>query len=146
MLRGRAPERPTLEPVTIPGPCGRPQARGAALIAVAIVLTGLNLRTAVTSVGPVLEEITTGLRLGSGAAGVITALPVVCFAVVGFAGPALAARFRDGHVLATAMLLAAAGLVVRALAGSFALFATGTVVAMAGGALGNVLLPGLVKR
>ena len=67
-------------------------------------------------------------------------------AVVGFAGPALAARFRDGHVLATAMLLAAAGLVLRALAGSFALFTTGTVVAMAGGALGNVLLPGLVKR
>ena len=31
--------------------------RGLLLIGVAIVLTGLNLRTAVTSIGPVLEEI-----------------------------------------------------------------------------------------
>lgn len=121
-------------------------ARGALLVGIAIVLTGLNLRTAVTSVGPVLQEISEGLSLGSGAAGVITALPVVCFAVVGFAGPPLAARYRDGHVLAGAMLLVATGLVLRALAGSFALFVAGTAVAMAGGALGNVLLPGLVKR
>ncbi len=137
---------PTLEPVSTSAAGARPTARSAALVGVAIVLTGLNLRTAVTSVGPVLQEVTEGLRLGSAAAGAVTALPVVCFAVVGFAGPPLAARYRDGHVLATAMLLVAAGLVVRALAGSFALFATGTVVAMAGGALGNVLLPGLVKR
>src|SRR3712207_8808567 len=40
----------------------------------------------------------------------------------------------------------AVGLVVRALAGSFAVFLLGTVLAMVGGALGNVLLPSLVKR
>jgi CP family cyanate transporter-like MFS transporter len=44
------------------------------------------------------------------------------------------------------MLAMAAGLVGRAAAGSFWLFVLGTVVAMVGGALGNVLLPGLVKR
>ena len=40
----------------------------------------------------------------------------------------------------------AAGLVVRAVAPSFWLFLVGTVLAMVGGALGNVLLPSLVKR
>lgn len=120
--------------------------RGLALIAVAIVLTGLNLRTAVTSVGPVLEEIERGLAISSGLAGLITSMPVLCFAAIGFAGPALSARFRDSHVLAGALFAMAAGLVLRSLAGGFPLFLAGTVVAMVGGALGNVLLPGLVKR
>ncbi|MGY2085532.1 MFS transporter [Blastococcus sp. SYSU DS0539] len=121
-------------------------ARGPALIAVAIVLTGLNLRTAVNSVGPVLQEIQDGLGLSSSLAGLVTSLPVLCFAVLGFAGPPLSARFRDSHVLAGAMLAMAAGLVLRSAAGSFWLFVVGTVMAMAGGALGNVLLPSLVKR
>ena len=120
--------------------------RGRLLIGVAIVLTGLNLRTAVTSVGPVLEEIESGLGISSGLAGLVTTMPVLCFAAIGFAGPPLSARFRDSHVLGGALLAMAAGLVLRSAAGGFALFLAGTVVAMVGGALGNVLLPGLVKR
>lgn len=120
--------------------------RGLLLVGLAIVLTGVNLRTAVNSVGPVLAEVEDGLGVSSAAAGVITTLPVLCFAALGFAGPPLAARFRDGHVLAAAMLTMAVGLVLRAAAPSFWLFALGTVAAMAGGALGNVLLPGMVKR
>jgi CP family cyanate transporter-like MFS transporter len=120
--------------------------RGLLLIGVAIVLTGLNLRTAVNSVGPVLEEIEGGLGLSSSLAGLVTSLPVLCFAVLGFAGPALSARFRDAHVLAGALLAMTGGLVLRGVAGSFWLFVIGTVLAMTGGALGNVLLPSLVKR
>jgi CP family cyanate transporter-like MFS transporter len=119
---------------------------GLVLIGTAIVLTGLNLRTAVNSVGPVLEEIETALGVSSGVAGLITSLPVLCFAAIGFAGPPLSARFRDAHVLGGALAAMAAGLVLRSLAGSFWLFLVGTVLAMAGGALGNVLLPSLVKR
>jgi CP family cyanate transporter-like MFS transporter len=120
--------------------------RGLLLIGVAIVLTGLNLRTAVNSVGPVLEELERGLGLSSGLAGLVTSLPVLCFAALGFAGPPLSARFRDAHVLAGALLAMTAGLVLRAVAGSFWLFVIGTALAMTGGALGNVLLPSLVKR
>jgi CP family cyanate transporter-like MFS transporter len=120
--------------------------RGLALVATAIVLTGLNLRTAVNSVGPVLAEIQRDLGFSGAGAGVLTAAPVLCFAVIGFAGPPLSARYRDSHVLAGALMAMVAGLLVRAVAGSFALFLTGTVLAMVGGALGNVLLPGLVKR
>ncbi|MGY1808546.1 CynX/NimT family MFS transporter [Blastococcus sp. SYSU D00669] len=125
---------------------GTSRQRGLLLIAVAIVMTGLNLRTAVNSVGPVLEEIEQGLGISSAAAGVITTMPVVCFALLGFAGPPLSARFRDSHVLAGGLLTMAAGLVLRAVVDDFALFLVGTVLAMAGGALGNVLLPSLVKR
>jgi MFS transporter, CP family, cyanate transporter len=120
--------------------------RGQLLIGIAIVLTGLNLRTAVTSIGPVLQELEQGLGISSGLAGLVTTMPVLCFAVIGFAGPPLSARFRDSHVLAGALLAMAAGLVLRAVAEPFWLFLVGTAVAMAGGALGNVLLPSLVKR
>ena len=120
--------------------------RGLALIGIAIVLTGLNLRTAVNSVGPVLQELQTGLHISSGQAGVVTAMPLICFAALGFAGPPLSARFRDSSVLAGALLAMAVGVLLRATAGSFWLFLAGTVVAMTGGALGNVLLPSLVKR
>jgi MFS transporter, CP family, cyanate transporter len=129
-----------------PAPPDTGARRGLALIGVAIVLTGLNLRTAVTSVGPVLEEIESGLGISSGVAGLVTTMPVLCFAAIGFAGPPLSARFRDSHVLGGALLAMAAGLVLRSVAGGVALFLAGTVVAMVGGALGNVLLPGLVKR
>lgn len=132
---------PRSSPTTTP-----PARRGLALIGVAIVLTALNLRTAVTSVGPVLQEIERGLGISSGLAGVITTMPVLCFALIGFAGPSLSARYRDSHVLAGALIAMTAGLALRSLAGGFATFLAGTALAMAGGALGNVLLPSLVKR
>ncbi|MDK3255508.1 CynX/NimT family MFS transporter [Blastococcus capsensis] len=127
-------------------PADEPSRRGVGLIAVAIVLTGLNLRTAVTSVGPVLEEIQKGLGISSGLLGLVTTMPVLCFALIGFTGPSLSARFRDSHVLAGALLAMSAGLVLRSTAGAFVLFLVGTALAMVGGALGNVLLPSLVKR
>ena len=49
-------------------------------------------------------------------------------------------------MLAGALLAMAVGLVLRSVAGGFPLFLVGTVLAMVGGALGNVLLPSLVKR
>jgi len=129
-----------------PSPATGSARRGLVLIGVGIVLTGLNLRTAVTSIGPVLHELEQGLHISSGLAGLVTTMPVICFAAIGFAGPGLSARFRDSHVLSGALVAMAAGLVVRAAAPSIWVFLAGTVLAMVGGALGNVLLPSLVKR
>jgi CP family cyanate transporter-like MFS transporter len=132
--------------VSAQAPSPAVRSRKLLLVGFAIVLTALNLRTAVTSVGPVLEELQSGLGLSSGQAGLVTTMPVICFALIGFAASPLTARFRDGHVLAGALLAMAVGLVGRALAGSFWLFLVGTAVAMVGGALGNVMLPSLVKK
>ena len=130
----------------VPAPTGETHQRGLVLIGIAIVLTALNLRTAVASVGPVLQELEAGLGISSGLAGLITTMPVICFSIIGFAGPTLSARYRDSHVLSAALVTMSVGLVVRAAAPTFALFLLGTVLAMVGGALGNVLLPSLVKR
>src|SRR4051812_50111831 len=99
-----------------PPPVDRP--RKLLLVGFAIVLTALNLRTAVTSVGPVLEELQAGLGLSSGQAGLGTTMPGICFAGIGFAAPPPAAPFRDGHLLSGGLLGVAGGLGGRGLGGA----------------------------
>lgn len=121
------------------------RARRWSLVA-AVVLTALNLRTAVTSVGPLLREVQDGIGLSSPLAGVLTTLPVVCFALVGWYAPAIAARLGDHRAVTGALALMTAGLLGRALVNSPGPFLALSAVALLGGAVGNVLLPSLVKR
>lgn len=116
------------------------------LIVVAIVLTGLTMRVAVSSVGAVLDDVEAGLGLSSGAAGVITTLPVIAFAGIGYLGPRLAHRLGEHRLLAAALLAATAGLALRAAVGDIWLFGLLSMLALAGGAIANVLMPALVKR
>ena len=60
------------------------------LVVVGIVVLAFNLRPAAVSVGPVLDEITSGLSMSSTTAGVLTTLPVLAFAGFGALAPWLA--------------------------------------------------------
>ena len=113
---------------------------------VGVVLAAVNLRTAVTSVGPLLDELETGIGLTSTLAGVLTTLPVISFAVLGSLTPRLAHRVGEQRLLAGALALMTAGLALRATVGTPLPFLALSVVALVGGAMGNVLLPVLVKR
>ncbi|MEV4344622.1 MFS transporter [Actinoplanes sp. NPDC049596] len=116
------------------------------LIAVAaLLLAAVNLRLAVTSVGPVLSEIRSGLGMSSSVAGLLTSVPAVCFAGVGFLAPRLARRFGPARVILAGMVVLAAGLAVRPYAPGTALFLLLSLVALAGIAVVNVLLPSVVK-
>jgi CP family cyanate transporter-like MFS transporter len=116
------------------------------LLIAALVLTGLSMRTAVTSVGAVLDDLEHGLHASSGIAGVITTLPVICFAGIGAVAPRLSFRFGAHQLLVASLLLMTVGLLTRALARSVWLFVLLSVLALAGGAISNILLPSLVKR
>lgn len=116
------------------------------LLIVGIVAVALNLRAAVTSLGAVLGEVTRAWGFSGLLAGLLTALPVATFAIVGFGAPALARRMGAECAVAGAMLVASAGLTLRASTGSAALFLAGSGLALAGAAIGNVLMPALVKR
>ncbi len=116
------------------------------LLAVAFVLTGLTMRVAVSSVGAVLTELQRGLHTSSAFAGLVTTLPVVAFALIGFAGPRLAHRFGEHHLVAAALLAATVGLTARAFASGFWVFAVLSMLALSGGAITNVVMPTLVKR
>ncbi|SFW90935.1 MFS transporter [Amycolatopsis australiensis] len=115
-----------------------------ALLAVAVVLTALNLRPAITGVGPMLAEMRADLGTSVVWAGVLTTLPTLCFAGAGLAAPLLARRAGVGAAIAIALTAIAAGLVLRVLDGP-AVVLGGTLVATAGIALINVLIPVVIK-
>ncbi|MFI7679068.1 CynX/NimT family MFS transporter [Actinophytocola sp. NPDC049390] len=117
---------------------------GGVLLGVAVVLAALNLRPAVTSVGPLLDRAQADLGASATWAGLLTTLPGVCFAVAGLAAPALARRVGIGPAVAYALGVLGVGLVVRVLDGPLVVLG-GTLVASAGIALANVLIPVVVK-
>jgi CP family cyanate transporter-like MFS transporter len=104
------------------------------------------MRTAVTSVGAVLDDLQRDLHAGSAVAGVITTLPVICFALLGAATPRLAHSAGPHRLLVAALSLMTVGLVLRPLSSGPVPFALLSVAALAGGAIANVLMPSLVKR
>nr|WP_225933759.1 MFS transporter [Mycolicibacterium pallens] len=124
-------------------PSGR-VAAGAVLV-VAVVLTALNLRPAVTSVGPVLGDMQRALGASAVWAGVLTTLPGLCFAGAGLASAALSRRFGLGRSISLALATLIVGLLVRVLDGSYVVIG-GTLVATAGIAVINVLIPVVIKQ
>jgi CP family cyanate transporter-like MFS transporter len=116
------------------------------LLVVALVLTGLSMRTAVTSIGAVLVDLEHGVHVSSSAAGVITTLPVICFAALGALTPRLSVRLGAHRLLVAALAAMAVGLALRALANSLWPFLLLSVLALSGGAVANVVLPTIVKR
>ena len=115
------------------------------LVGAAIVLLALNLRALVASVGVLLPQIRADLAMSPTMAGVLTTLPVVCFGIVGFASGGLVRRLGLHRSTVALLTLLAAGLAVRALVDSLPLFLVTTALALAGAAVGNVILPPLAK-
>ncbi|GAA2215736.1 CynX/NimT family MFS transporter [Nonomuraea monospora] len=116
------------------------------LLVLGIVLAALNLRTGVTSVGPLLDQLAAGLGMSSVGTGLLTTLPVLAFASVGAITPTLARRIGEHRLLLLALVTLGVGLLVRSLVGSAPVFLLSSAVALSGGAVGNVLIPTLIKR
>lgn len=117
---------------------------GGVLLGVAVVAAALNLRPAVTSVAPLLGDMRDTLGTSATWAGVLTALPPLCFAAAGLAAPRLCGRIGLGRTISLALFLLTVGLAVRAVDGPYLLLGA-TLVACAGIALANVLIPVVIK-
>ncbi|AWK88433.1 CynX/NimT family MFS transporter [Azospirillum thermophilum] len=126
-----------------PPPARRP--RHPLLVAGAIVLVALNLRPALSSVGPVLQEMVGELAISATLASVLTTLPVLCLGLFGLSAPGLARRFGSERVILAILLVLAAGIGLRAVP-SFPAQMVAAVLAGAGIGIIGALLPGLVKR
>ncbi|WP_098956250.1 MFS transporter [Pseudonocardia sp. N23] len=111
----------------------------------AIVLVALNLRAPVVGVGPLLNEIRADQGLSATAAGILTALPVLCFGLLAPIAPRLARRIGIERALLAVLVLLTAGGVVRVVPTVWTLY-LGTVLIGMAIASGNVLLPALIKR
>ncbi|MGH3432363.1 MAG: MFS transporter, partial [Thermocrispum sp.] len=118
---------------------------GKALLLVAVLLVAVNLRGAIAAVSPVLPEIRSDLSLSAAAAGLLTTLPVLCFAVMAPAAAWLARRTGLERAVLVGCLAVGLGTVLRTLGGTAALL-LGTLAVGAAMTIGNVLVPVVVKR
>ncbi|MFF1925778.1 CynX/NimT family MFS transporter [Streptomyces sp. NPDC058221] len=141
-----SPATPPVPDTDVPTPPAGPAPWLFRLVVVGLVLTALNLRPAITSLGALLEEVRDGLHMSGSVAGVLTSVPPLCFAVFGIMAPRLARRFGPGAVVCAGMVAVTAGLVIRPLIGGTAGFLAASALALMGIAVSNVLMPVIVKR
>jgi CP family cyanate transporter-like MFS transporter len=113
-------------------------------VAVAVVLLALNLRTVVASLPPLLDTARADLGLSATAAGLLTALPLVCFGALAPVAPRLARRFGLEGLLAICAAATAAGAALRAVGGTGGLFA-GSIVAGVAVAVAQAALPVFIR-
>lgn len=119
---------------------------GRVLAFATIVISALVLRTAVTSITPLLEDLGAEVGFGSVIAGVFGMMPTAMFAVFGLATPWMIRRLDLEAVAVWAMALSAAGLIARSLVSDTGLLLLFSAVALGGMGIGNVVIPPLVKR
>ncbi|MFI6514745.1 CynX/NimT family MFS transporter [Spirillospora sp. NPDC050679] len=110
-----------------------------------IVLVALNLRPAITAVGPLLTEIRGEFHLSGTAAGALTTLPLVCFGAYGLVAPFLRRVPRSETLVVGGMSLLVAALLLRLVDAPAALFA-GSLVAGIAISVGNIAMPAIIKR
>ncbi|MXN44980.1 MFS transporter [Shinella kummerowiae] len=115
------------------------------LLGASLVLIAFNLRPVFSSASALLPEIRDVLGLSATGASLLTTLPVVCLGLFSPLAPRLAQRIGTERTLLVVILVVALGTALRGLS-SVPLLFLGTALAGAAIAVGNVLLPGLVKR
>ncbi|KIC83633.1 CynX/NimT family MFS transporter [Pseudomonas sp. C5pp] len=115
------------------------------LLLLGLVLVALNLRPALSSMAPVLGEVSEGLGLNASQAGLLTTLPVLCLGLFAPLAPVLARRFGSERVILGILATLALGIVVRSSLGATGVF-LGSLMAGASIGIIGVLLPGIVKR
>lgn len=114
-------------------------------ILLAVLIVSLNLRGAITCVGPLLKEIQDTFALSSAAAGLLSSLPLFAFAIISPYAAPLSRRIGMEYAIMLSLLLLLAGLGIRYCSTPLSLYG-GTVLIGAGIAISNVLLPGLLRR
>ncbi|HAD4753053.1 TPA_asm: MFS transporter [Salmonella enterica subsp. enterica serovar Typhi str. CT18] len=122
-----------------------PRGKQGALLIAGILMIATTLRVTFTGAAPLLETIRTDYGLSTAQTGLLTTLPLLAFALISPLAAGIARRFGMERSLFAAMLLICAGIALRSLPSAALLFA-GTAIIGCGIALGNVLLPGLIKR
>jgi len=115
------------------------------LLLLGLILVALNLRPALSSMAPMLSEVSKSLGLSASQAGLLTTLPVLCLGLFAPLAPVLARRFGAERVVLGILLTLAGGIILRSSFGEIGLFA-GSVLAGASIGVIGVLLPGIVKR
>jgi MFS transporter, CP family, cyanate transporter len=126
---------------------GWPPARSVRWLAVTgVIVAGLSMRLAVTSVSPLFSEIQIDVGLSPFQLGVLASLPPVAFGIFCLLTPRLLRRRRPEAVLLTAMAVAGLGQVLRALGLAPWMFLASSFIALGALGVANAALPTLIKK
>ncbi|WP_405175760.1 MFS transporter [Paenibacillus sp. FSL H8-0261] len=110
-----------------------------------IVLVAFNLRPAITSVGPLVGVIQEDVGLAHWSAGLLMSIPLISFAVMSSLVPRIAARLSNEKTLLLGLVILLVGICIRSISMTLFIF-FGTLLIGVGIAIGNVLLPVVVKE
>lgn len=117
----------------------------AGIVLFSIIMIAANLRAPITSVGPVILEITSQLHLTPTLVGLITAIPLICFSLFSTFMPRLSGIFGLEKLLLYALVFIALGLFLRSEGDVFFLFLGSALIGI-GITIGNVLMPAFIKK
>ncbi|MGV8877375.1 MAG: CynX/NimT family MFS transporter [Rhodoglobus sp.] len=120
--------------------------RGRILALLGVLFIALNVRTAVAAISPILGIIEQDIPLTSLGLGVLGMLPPVAFALAGLFAPALARKLGLDASLLIASIAMVLGSSIRAISDNYVILALGSIIALAGMGIGNILLPPAVKK
>lgn len=126
-----------------PPPGLSPLAR--ALLLLGIFVIAGSLRAPITAVAPLLSQLREAFHLSPAEAGMLTTLPLFAFGILSPFAVMLAREYGLERSLFMALTLLVGGIALRSSGPEWALF-VGTFLIGASIAVGNVLLPSLVKR
>lgn len=115
------------------------------LLIVGILFIAATLRVTFTGIAPLLDAIRAEYQLTTAQTGLLTTLPLLAFGLVSPLAAGVARRFGIERSLLLAMVIIFLGIGLRSLPSAAWLY-IGTALIGCGIALGNVLLPGLIKR
>lgn len=115
------------------------------LLLLGILMIATTLRVTFTGAAPLLDMVRDALSLSTAQIGILTTLPLLAFAVVSPLAAGIARRFGTERSLFGALLIICTGIALRS-AGHAAFLYIGTAIIGCGIAMGNVLLPSLLKR
>src|SRR5699024_4786208 len=110
-----------------------------------MILVGLNLRPALSSLAPLLPRIASEGQFSVLTLSMLTTLPVLCLGLFAPFAPWLARRLGLERSLALALIILSAGLALRGIVSLPTLY-SGTLLIGAGIGVLGTLLPALVKR
>jgi CP family cyanate transporter-like MFS transporter len=111
-----------------------------------MLLVALNVRTAVSSLSPIIPFIREDFELSTLAVSFLGMLPPLGFALSGLIAPIITRRIGLEAALLTLLGTIALGSVIRAVSGEWSLLSVGTMLALIGMGMGNVLLPVVVRK
>jgi len=114
------------------------------LVVASVFLMAMMLRAPLTSLGPILDDITKSFGLAGYEVALLTSLPILCFGVGAFAGPWLVRRYGLRHSFTIILSTMTLGILIRPWFGFGVMLACSVAIGLAI-ALSNVLFPTLIR-